>query len=163
MHRRPRGCMKQRNWEMASKQASKQCKSRPNSTQLNVCRLKFIVYAMHTHKIHYTRLCQFLVVFIFARSIYMSNVEHFSLNHVLFTFCTFASNPFANARIVLFHFHHARLECMLVGAAVWCHANKAIKIEYPEWIKKEDSRSRAFVFRWDMHTAPFTCHKNELH
>lgn len=37
--------MELRNSKQTSERASKQCKSQPNSAQLNVCRLKFIAYA----------------------------------------------------------------------------------------------------------------------
>lgn len=152
-------------WQ-ANKRASKQCKSQPNSTPHNVCRLKFIVYAMHTHKIHYTR----NTIVSVSCCVYFCSLHLYVQRWAFFT------------QSCAFHFLHLRFQpfcqrphcpislppCSIgvyVGwrCCVWCHANKAIKIEYPEWIKKEDSRSRAFVFRWDLHTAPFTCHKNELH
>lgn len=165
MHRRPRGCMKLQNWEMASKQASEQAMQIP--TQLNSAQcLPIEIYSIcnaHTQNTLYTIVSVSCCVYFCSLHLYVQRWAFFTQS-CAFHFLHLRFQPFCQRP-------HCPISLppwsigVYVGwrCCVWCHANEAIKIEYPEWIKKEDSRSRAFVFRWDMHTAPFTCHKNELH
>lgn len=88
----------------------------------------------------------------------MSNVEHFSLNHVLFTFLHHSSSllPFSFYPISLPHLYLCACVCVWWWFGVlWCHANEAIKIEYPEWIFFKKKTVREPLYSVGICWAPF--------
>lgn len=122
--------MKLWNWE--EQQASKQAVANPIPAQYQC--LPIEIYSICTLYTTYLHNCvSFLVVFIFCAPFMCPTLNIF---HSIMCFSLFYTihkfNPFS-----LFALFRVMLSIEVCIPEPWCHANEAIKIEYPEWIKKK--------------------------